>query len=219
VVYKEQDRNELVLKIHVFFDETGKALIDNNKEEWSNYRNLPAVTAMVPKVFGYIKSHIDGRAASFIFVERVAYTFKDVMDKKFDMQTSFSALRLVAQLIEMVVKLMMQCVRDGITPYDWHLDNIGIEEDGDTKIVKLIDWQGNNVALDPDSLQQRMDKAFRQFAERIAPWKRDFCMSAWSDVFSSMRTVLEGWWDLWSSTDHGVEDLPSQGNMTQLKDS
>jgi hypothetical protein len=64
-----------------------------------------------------------------------------------------------------------------------------------------------------------MDKAFRQFAERIAPWKRDFCMSAWSDVFSSMRTVLEGWWDLWSSTDHGVEDLPSQGNMTQLKDS
>jgi hypothetical protein len=164
VVFTSGEVNGWIAKAQIVVGKGGEIRKNHNKEEWLNWCNLKAVASVVPKVYGYTELVWMGVVVSFIFVDRIGFTFAKMISKLIEKQPNVSTLSIVSKGLEMIVKTQMQCVREGCAPHDWQVGNVGVEdqERGDVKMMKFLNWQGIKRTSTPDSYRQRMDKFVKQ---------------------------------------------------------
>jgi hypothetical protein len=220
VVYAGGNQDGWVVKAQLLHDRYGVPLANNNKEEWLNCRNIGAVAALIPKVFGYAETEIMGSRVSFIFVQRVGFTVQDMLRKMVTQQINYSAARILIQTVVMVVNTQMRCVHSGITPHDWHMGNLGFEDkkDEDMKTLKLIDWQGNKPSAAPESFNQRMETSFMFFIDKFGLHKDAIVQTGWPKVILTIRKITKEWWHVWSNTNRAVDELPTEDDTARLSD-
>ena len=106
----------------------------------------------VPQTYGYVEVQIEGMDMSLLVVQRVAYTFAELV-KSFSTKEPIEAtMSAVAVAVQTVVEYLVQTAREGLKPYDWHIGNVAFEADDSSLMCsgfRLIDWAGNHLASAP----------------------------------------------------------------------
>ena len=74
VVYANDDRN-WVVKAEYLSDSRK----NHNKEEWDNFGKVPALRSVVPCARGYAESKFGDACFSLLFVDRIGFTFAEIM--------------------------------------------------------------------------------------------------------------------------------------------
>jgi hypothetical protein len=218
VYFSSDGEYEWVVKAQLLYDRKNVQLTNSNKEEWSNCRNIGAVASLVPKVFGYAETQIRGVGASFIFVERIGYTVQELLHKIVENEINLAAIKIVLHIVGMIVNTHIRCVTSGITPHDWHMENLGFEDkkDADVTTLKLIDWQGNKLSSTPEPFQRRMGIPFLLCIENFKIRKNGGVRPGWREITSSIRTTTKTWWNSWCKTNSRVDELPKEEDVRRL---
>jgi len=202
---------------------------NHNKEEWDNSHRMRILSSLVPETHGYAEARIRDTDMSFLFLQRVGFTFAELVQRLSKKEPTETSMSMVAVAATTVVEDLVQAARDGLKPYDWHIGNVAFDDDDSIlklKNLKLIDWAGNNMATAPLSLRGRMHKAFVQFSgcfKEFTQWgyAGDNANTAqiWHIFMSSLHHALKDWWSPWASIAPGQDGdaLPSGEQVHQLQ--
>jgi len=203
-------------------------------EEWRSYNRLEALRGLVPTLRGYAEARIDDTTHSFLFMDRIGFTFGRMLHDLAMQPLTATSLGMVTNAAQTVVRTLIECVRKGITPYDWHVDNIGFEDNdaGTFKLMKLVDFYGNTPSAAADTYRQRMDNAFKQFTRRIPnrifegprgaryPKERYDIPAAklpWHTALLAVQQTLDEWWSSWCASKRAPEEIPDSSDQAQLR--
>ena len=102
---------------------------NHNKEEWDNFRNMRALSSLVPVTHGYAEAGIWDKDMSFLFLQRVGFTFAELVQRLSVNEPTASSMSLVAVASTTVVSTLVKSSCDGLRPYDWHIGNVACEDD------------------------------------------------------------------------------------------
>ena len=183
---------------------------NHNLEEWRKYKQMAILSSLIPQTYGYVEVQIGGMEMSLLVVQRVAYTFAELV-KSFSTKAPIEAtMSAVAVAVQTVVEHLVQTAREGLKPYDWHVGNVAFEDDDSSLMCsgfRLIDWAGNHLATAPLTMRQRMHTAFEQFSncfKDFTQWGNagtDLIIAQqWQRFMLSVHHALKEWWRPWSPT-------------------
>jgi hypothetical protein len=154
---------------------------------------------------------------SFMFASRIGFTFVEMIRKLVEKQVDDTAVSLVTKGVEMIVKMQIQCAREGCCPQEWQLENVGFEdtEMGDVKMTKLLDRQGDESLSTPDVYKESIESFVKQLKHLF---KFTVCNLKWQGSLKAISKCTEEWWASWCLTVDANDKLPNEGDVKQLSD-
>ena len=171
---------------------------------------------------------------SFLLVARVGFTFGSLTEKLIRAAVSDMALMLVCKCVVIVVRTMVEAVRNDIATRDWHVGNIGFNEKGEPHTMKLVDWEGNRGANASESYVERMDgsmncfgrylpgphKYIKDFANSVASEPADVQVNVntWKSIMTSLARTFDGWWSSWKLGARRRDEYPTEPDLDRLSD-
>ena len=205
---------------------------NRNKNEWEIYNNTPILRQFLPQVFGYFEQDFPHERLSFLLLAKVSFTFAEMMSRLVEDTPTIFACMTVLRCSERVLNTLVEAARLGIKCHDWHTGNIGFMDE-EASHMKLVDWEGNEVARTSQSYSDRIDKAINSFL-RYLPGQHTYLktqvfaelvasktpevqinMTHWRIIMTEMSEKLQGWWELWKEGAK-ADDLPSSEQLTSL---
>jgi hypothetical protein len=199
---------------------------NHNKEEWDQFCSMPALRSVVPpQTHGYAQAPIGDTDVSLLVMDRVDFTFADLVKTMSQYEPSTTSMFMVAVATKEVVWTIVRSSRGGLRAYQWHIENVAFEHDGSVS-VKLMNWADNRVARTHDSLRVRMHTALVQFSggfSEFASWdydgKNTNTALVWDGFMNLMHQALNEWISHWASIrpEQEGDALPSDGEMNHLE--
>ena len=208
----------------------GDGIENRNILEWEIYKNTPKLREYLPKVYGYFEQDVANTTVSFLLVDKVRYTFAELTYRVIEHFPSEVKISLMLLCCERVLDSLVLAAQSGIKCHDWHTGNIGFI-DKDVFCMKLVDWEGNGMAIASLSYCDRIDKALNRFLHYLPgphkyskPW-RDFVptksteaqrhIAHWKIILTEMSDTLQSWWNIWKAKAK-MNQLPSSDEMKSV---
>ncbi len=185
---------------------------NHNLDEWQKFCSMGVLSFLVPKAHGYAEAQVRDTAVSFIFVERVGFTYAEMLTWLSKEEPTTFSLSLVAVASTTVVSTLVKSSLAGLVAHDWHIGNVAFEDVDSVSltVLKLIDWAGNRMATAPDSLSMRMNTAFQQFSKCLANFSswgytgEDATITQrWHGAMKLIQQALDTWWAPWATRTGG----------------
>jgi len=167
---------------------------------------------------------------SFLLVDKVRYTFAELTYRVIEHFPSEVKINLMLLCCERVLDSLVLAAQSGIKCHDWHTGHIGFI-DKDVFCMKLVDWEGNGMAIASLSYCDRIDKALNRFLYYLpGPHKyskiwRDLLttksteaqthIAQWSSILTEMSDTLQSWWDTWKAKAK-MNQLPSSDELKSV---
>ena len=203
---------------------------NRNEQEWEIYHNTPKLRQFLPRVYGYFEQDVNDTRISFLLVDRLSFTFAELTTRIIEHFPSELRIILMLNSCERVLNTLVLAAQAGIKCHDWHTGNIAFMDD-DVLCMKLIDWEGNGMALASESYCERIDKALKRFLHYLpGPHKYNELFHVhvssqsrtvqdnighWRSIMTEMSDTLLGWWNTWK--DAAMKNqLPSSDEMKTL---
>ena len=177
-----------------------------NRDEWDAYLQLHTFRRCLPVVYGYFEVTTLQGDVAVLLVERIGFTFAEMLEKFRVTAATHTSLSIVRWCILRICTAMREGAESGLLPLDWHVCNIGFTDDRLASRVVLMDWQNTHIpsATTP---KERCEKAFKCFC-RYLPGphtygpddvstktgiERDNIIQ-WREVLTRMTHALMQWW-------------------------
>ena len=141
---------------------------NHNKEEWDQFCSMPALRSVVPETHGYAQARIGDTDVSLLVMDRVGFTFADLVKMMSRYEPSTTSMFMVAVATKEVVWTVVRAIRGGLRAYQWHIENVAFKHDGSLS-VKLMNWTDNRVVTTHDCLRARIHTALVQFSGGLHP--------------------------------------------------
>ena len=208
----------------------GDGIENRNRMEWEIYKNTPKLRQFLPKVYGYFEQNVANKTVSFLLVDKVRYTFAELLIRVIEHSPSAVSINLMLLCSERVLDTLVLAAKSGIQCHDWHTGNIGFI-DKDCMCMKLIDWERNGMAIASLSYSHRIDKALIRFLHylpgphtyskvwrQLIPTKSTTAqtnIAHWSTILTEMSVTLQSWWNSWKDKAK-MNQLPSSDEMKSV---
>jgi len=208
----------------------GDGIENRNRMEWEIYKNTPKLRQYLPKVYGYFEQNVANKTVSFLLVDKVRYTFAELLIRVIEHSPSAVSINLMLLCSERVLDTLVLAAKSGIQCHDWHTGNIGFI-DKDCMCMKLIDWERNGMAIASLSYSHRIDKALIRFLHylpgphryskvwrELIPTKSTTAqtnIAHWNTILTEMSDTLQSWWNSWKDKAK-MNQLPSSDEMKSV---
>ena len=208
----------------------GDGIENRNRMEWEIYKNTPKLRQYLPKVYGYFEQNVANKTVSFLLVDKVRYTFAELLMRVIEHSPSAVSINLMLLCSERVLDTLVLAAKSGIQCHDWHTGNIGFI-DKDCMCMKLIDWERNGMAIASLSYSHRIDKALIRFLHylpgphryskvwrELIPTKSTTAqtnIAHWNTILTEMSDTLQSWWNSWKDKAK-MNQLPSSDEMKSV---
>ena len=203
---------------------------DQNHEEWIAYRTSQSLRRFLPTVHGYFQQDCQDKRISLLLVDRVGFTFAELIKRVRLEPVSAGALNLFETASTRVVRTMFQAGEGGIAAHDWHVGNVGFS-DNEAAMCLLVDWDKNRPAYATQSFIERIENAFAGFCKHLPgphTWGPDDISDhepnvqarilAWRRILTSMSVTLRSWWTSWTAGAKRLDQVPSSQEWGHLAD-
>ena len=219
MVYYDPDK-PWVVKVH-FVQESGS---NQNQVEFLRSMQDSPLDDLTPLTRGYAEHPFRDRVISLLFVDRIGFSFSTLLRKQLRWDVNADSLSLVVVAMQTVVREMLKCIRSGWQPYDWHVDNIGFQDDSEAsvRILRLVDWYGNDPSGAVDWYSKRFDKAIGAFASKF-----DSCIqygvkchpkrrAGWFAALGAVKKAMLDWWHCYQALTTESMQLPGDDDLSAL---
>ena len=190
-----------VLKAHRL--ESGAA--NPNHDEWDAFLQLHTLRPFLPEVYGYFEVTITHGDVALLLVERIAFTFAELLEKLRASAPTHATLSIVLSCILRTYTAMRGGAESGLFLQDWHVCNIGFTDTSPSRMV-LMDWQKTHIAS-ATTTKERCENAFKCFCRYLpgphtygpddvstkTAIERDNILQ-WREVLTRMSDALMQWW-------------------------
>ena len=195
---------------------------NHNQEEWDQFCSMPALRSVVPQTHGYAQAPIGDTDVSLLVMDRVGFTFADLVKMMSRYEPSTTSMFMVAVATKEVVWTIVRSTRGGLRAYQWHIENVAFKHDGSLS-VKLMNWADNRVVTTHDSLRVRIHTALVQFSGGLHPGnyagKNTNVPLVWNGFMNLMHQALNEWISHWAliRLEQEGDALPSDEEMNHLE--
>ena len=210
-----------VVKVH-FVPASG---VNRNKVEFLRSMQHSPLDNLTPPTRGYAEHAFEGRVISLLFVDRIGFSFAALLRKQTRLDVNADSLGLVVLAMQTVVrKMLLQCIRCGWQSYDWHVENIGFQDDSEASVRKLflLDWYANDISGSASSYSKRFDQGIRAFASRF-----DVCIqygveclpkrrAGWFAALGAVKKAMLDWWHCYQARTTQSMQLPGDDDLSAL---
>ena len=195
-----------------------------NRDEWDAYLQLHEFRRCLPVVYGYFEVTTIQDDVAVLLVERIGFTFAEMIEKFRVRAPTRGSLSLVLQAILRTYKAMREGAESGLIPLNWHVCNIGFTDTRASRVV-LMDWQKTHIpsATTPKERCEKAIKCFCRYLPGPHTYGKDDVSTKtgierdniiqWREVLTRMTHALMQWWST-NVTETGP--LPSGVHIGEL---